>query len=265
VTTTFAFTEQHRLDYEGDGLTVLRGVIPPALLGDLRRETDKAREIARRKSGPQVQRLQPVYAYDELDHRVFRDFLDLPGLRATVDGVLGSDYRTSDIMGVLLEPAGQAWTTGWHRDTIHNRPERSADEELWRAVLNPRLFSQLNGALYDDHSLWAVPGSHRRRDTAEEWAIGTAGPELSDAMAAPERERACLAHVRRMPGATPVGLYAGDVALYRATGWHVGTYVPYVKRATLHDAFFGPEDRAWREQQRRARESPAPAGTSGSS
>jgi hypothetical protein len=167
-------------------------------------------------------------------------------------------------MGVLLEPAEQAWTTGWHRDAIHNRPELNADEELWRAVLNPRMFSQLNGALYDDHSLWVVPGSHRRRDTPQEWAIGTAGPGLPDRLSAPERERACLAHARRMPGAAPVGLFAGDVALYRATGWHVGTYVPYVKRATLHDAFFGPEDRAWRERPRRGHEqrvaAPPPAG-----
>ena len=216
-----ALTEQHRLDYEGDGLTVLRGVIPPALLGDLRRGTDAAREIARHRGGPQVQRLQPVYAYEGLDHRVFRDFLDLPGLRTTVAGVLGPDYRTGDIMGVLLEPAEQAWTTGWHRDVIHNRSESNADEDRWRAVLNPRMFSQLNGALYDDHSLWVVPGSHRRRDSPREWATGTAGPGLSDGLSAPERERACLAHVRRMPGGTPVGLFAGDVALYRATGWHV--------------------------------------------
>src|SRR5690242_7423776 len=103
VAMTFTFTEQHRVEYETDGLTVLRGVIPPALLGDLRRETDAAREIARHRGGPQVQRLQPVYAYEGLDHRVFRDFLDLPGLRTTVAGVLGPDYRTSDIMGVLLE------------------------------------------------------------------------------------------------------------------------------------------------------------------
>jgi nicotinamide N-methyltransferase len=162
-------------------------------------------------------------------------------------------------MGVLLEPAEQAWTIGWHRDMIHNRADLNADEDRWRVVLHPRMFSQLNAALYDDHSLWVVPGSHLRRDTPEEWVVGTAGPGLTDGMSSLERELACLAHVRRMPGATPVSLYAGDVAYYRATAWHVGSYVPYVKRATLHDAFWGPEDRAWRAEQRRIYEQQAAA------
>jgi hypothetical protein len=51
-----------------------------------------------------------------------------------------------------------------------------------------------------------------------------------------------------MPGAVQVVLSAGDIAFYRSTAWHIGTYVPYVKRATLHDGFYGPEDHAWRER-----------------
>ena len=61
-----------------------------------------------------------------------------------------------------------------------------------------------------------------------------------------ERELACLAYTRRMPGAVQVPLAAGDVAFYRAVGWHIGNYVPYIKRATLHDGFYGPDDRAWK-------------------
>jgi hypothetical protein len=58
----------------------------------------------------------------------------------------------------------------------------------------------------------------------------------------------CLEYARRMPGATQVVLCAGDVAFYRACGWHIGNYVPYVRRATLHDGYYGPEDWAWRER-----------------
>ena len=66
----FQYTQQHRIEYERDGLTILRGVIPATLLADLRRETDKACEIARRQHGPQAQRLQPVYEYEKLKSRM---------------------------------------------------------------------------------------------------------------------------------------------------------------------------------------------------
>ena len=64
-----------RTEYRTDGITILRGLIPPTLLADLRRETERAREIARLKHGRQAQRLQPVWNYDELNLQLFRDFL----------------------------------------------------------------------------------------------------------------------------------------------------------------------------------------------
>jgi hypothetical protein len=249
----FQFSERYRDEYVTDGLTVLRGIIPASLLADLRREADKAREIARQKHGAQAQRLQPVYAYEDLDPRPFRDFLGLPGMQATVEGILGSDHKPTDIMGVLLEPAEKSWCTHWHRDWGYNIPNIDLDE-FFRAIHNLGLFNQLNGALYDDHSLWVVPGSHNRDDTPEERAafpiVPPPGPTLTDEMTLVERELLCSEYVRRMPGATNVVLCAGDVAFYRACGWHIGTYVPYVRRATLHDGFYGPEDWAWRESVR---------------
>lgn len=253
----FRYTDQNRDDYATQGFTLLRGLIPAALLADLRRETDRAREIARQKYGPQAQRLQPVYAYEELDARTFRDFLGLPELRATVAGILGPNHRQSDIMGVLLEPAQDAWCTHWHRDWGYNAAHVDLDA-FFKAVKNLGMFNQLNGALYDDHSLWVVPGSHNREDTAEERVafpiVPPPGPELSAAMSPTERERTCLEYARRMPGAIPVSLFAGDVAFYRASQWHIGNYVPYTRRATLHDGFYGDEDRAWQAEMRRRQE-----------
>ena len=63
----FQYTEQHRDEYVTNGYTILRGLLPASLLADLRRETDKAREIARAEGGPLAQRLQPVYAYGQLN------------------------------------------------------------------------------------------------------------------------------------------------------------------------------------------------------
>jgi hypothetical protein len=61
-----------------------------------------------------------------------------------------------------------------------------------------------------------------------------------------ERERACLEYCRSMPGAQQLYLEAGDFALYRASMWHLGNYVPYSKRATLHDGVLTPRSGAWR-------------------
>ena len=130
---------------------------------------------------------------------------------------------------------------------------------IWRSSSSrsriSAMHNQLNGALYDDHSLWVVPGSHNREDTAEERAafpiVPPPGPALTDAMTPTERERACLEYSRKMPGAIPVVLFAGDVAFYRACQWHIGNYVPYTKRATLHDGFYGPADQEWRATVRR--------------
>lgn len=250
---TFQYSDQHRTEYSTDGFTVLRGLIPPTLLSDLRAQTDKAREIARRTGGLQAQRLQPVYAYDEIDAQPFRDFLALPGLRDSVEGILGPDHRPSDIMGVLLEPAENAWCTHWHRDWGYNAPHVKLDA-FFKSVANLGMHNQLNGALFDDHSLWVVPGSHNREDLPQERAafpaIPPPGPVLNEEMNPTEREHTCLAYARQMPGAVPVSLFAGDVAFYRACQWHIGNYIPYTRRATLHDGFYGPDDLAWREAVR---------------
>ena len=44
------------------------------------------------------------------------------------------------------------------------------------------------------------------------------------------------------------GYDAGDFCLYRNTLWHIGNYVPYAKRATLHDAVDTDEFAAWRDE-----------------
>lgn len=254
---SFRYTERHREEYISSGLTVLRGLIPASLLTDLRRETDTAREIARQQHGAQAQRLQPVYAYDALNPQPFRDFLTLPALLETVAAILGAEHRMTDHMGILLEPAQHAWCTNWHRDWADH--VRNLDRALfYETARDLSTFNQFNGALYDDHSLWVVPGSHDREDTPEErealQTIPARPPQLTETMSPAERERACTDYARSMPGATQVLLQAGDVAFYRACGWHIGSYIPYTRRATLHDNFLGPADHVWQEAVRRMRE-----------
>lgn len=45
----FTFTDQHLDQYHTQGYTVFRQILPPALLGELRRVAAKAREIARQQ------------------------------------------------------------------------------------------------------------------------------------------------------------------------------------------------------------------------
>ena len=223
----FQYSDVHRTEYVAHGLTILRGLIPPSLLADLRQETDTVREIARSRHGPQAQRLQPVWSYEGFDHAPFREFLSLPGLKDTVQGILGAEHRPTERMAVFLEPEQEPWCGAWHRDW-GNVPGVDQDE-FFRTATDIRMYNQLNAALYDDHSLWVVPGSDRRRDSAEELAafpsMPPPGAELRGEMTTAEREAACLEYARRMPGGVPVMLFAGDVALYRACIWHFGCYL----------------------------------------
>jgi len=62
-----------------------------------------------------------------------------------------------------------------------------------------------------------------------------------DGKSVEERERMGVEYCRSIPGAERLYLDAGDFAIYRSSGWHIGNYVPYIKRATLHDGVQTPE------------------------
>ena len=235
----FKISEKHIVEFQMRGYTVFKDIVPESLLSDLRNATDVAREIARTELGPQAQRLQPVVDYD-LDHQPFIDFAELPGLVDAVAYVLTSRHRPSSLktLGILLEPADVPYCTMWHRD---GRDNPKVNSEMWReAFHDPDFFNQANCPLYQDSSLWYVAGSHLRADDlpgeSSLFPIDRKRemidfPGKSDE----ERERSCLEYTRSMPGATQLHLEAGDYALYRSTAWHLGNYVPYMKRATLHD------------------------------
>jgi hypothetical protein len=245
----FQRSDAHIEEYRTHGYTVFRGIVPPALIADLRREADRGRAQVRERQGPQAQRFQPV-AKSDLDLRPFQDFRELPELREAVSAVLSPrhTYGNVDLMGVLIEPGDLPWCTQWHRDWRDNVPYLDLRE--WEAVFhNADYFNQCNCALYEDHSLWVVPGSHLRSDLAGEAARfperPVPGPDLQG-KTSEERERTALEYARSMPGAVQLHLEAGDYALYRNTLWHLGNYVPYARRATLHDFVDTPEFSAWR-------------------
>jgi ectoine hydroxylase-related dioxygenase (phytanoyl-CoA dioxygenase family) len=243
-------TDEHVHQYYVQGYIVLKRIVPASLVGDLRRQVDKGRDIARRKD-PNAQRIQPVKSHPELDLRPFRDFATLPGIVDAVKQLIGPeawiDAPESGHIGVLLEPAERPWATSWHRDFGVN--QRRVELEAFRKMQSDRqYFHQINCALFAEDCTWYVPGSHHRDDLPEETRLGTQFPwqigmDQKD-LSTEELERFCLDYVESMPRAIRLVLDAGDFALYRNHGWHLGNYVPYKRRATLHDNVWTPRWRA---------------------
>ena len=238
--------------YREHGYIILRGIIPPALLTDLRRTAEEGRVIARRLEGPQAQRLQPLG--DHIDLTAVRAFAALPELAAALAAVLTPRHHPNDParMALLFEPAEHCWSTEWHRDQRdHMTPEQF--EQVFgggrweRLLVDLNYFNQINAALYEDTATWYVPGSHfRPQDTPAEVraarsADRTAVENWKKLRTEEEQERFLHTYCTVMPGAVQIVLNAGDILLYRNLGWHLGSYLPYRKRATLHCNATTPE------------------------
>jgi hypothetical protein len=242
-------TEQMVHDYHTQGFAVLRGLIPPSLLRDLRREAEKGLPIARAKGGPDAQRLQPIKNHEPLDLGPFRDWAELPELVDALQKLVAPDAWAGGpehAMGVLYEPAERPWATAWHRD--YGPFNKRIDWNVFRVMRTDyRYFHQINCALYADDSTWYVPGSFARDDFDAEHKICKDSPwqvGIEHKGTAEEAERHCIDYVRSMPRSVCLHLCAGDLGLYRSHGLHLGFYTPYKKRATLHDWCFTPQYKA---------------------
>jgi len=259
----FEFRDSMIGDYRTQGYVVFRQILPPSLIADLRRATAGAHELARERSGPQAQRLQPIAAFD-LDLEPFRRYADLPDLVDAVSRVLTPRHRigANDFFraGLLLEPAEMPWCTRWHRD-LRETSEVPDVEEFRRVNRDPLWFNQINCPLYEDNCTWYVPGSHLRDDFPAEAAAAEAPLPAEDA-SWEERERGCLEYTQNMPRAVRLCMDAGDFALYHPNAWHTGNYLPGRKRVTIHDFAPTPELLDWYERwsQKRAEVAKATAG-----
>ncbi len=253
---TYKIPEQDIANYYRDGYIVFKRIVPTTLIKELRVEADKGAAIVR-EINPQAQRIQPLQAHEgKLNLQPFREYAQLSDLRDAIDQLLSKDHVWAklDIMGILLEPTQYAWCTSWHRD-ITAASSRLARDEFEDLVLDWQAVNQINCPLYDDECTWFVPGSHvRTLDLPGELAAVAREAELKVGWPARQdgtpqdivqREANCQAYCQGMPGGIPLRLNAGDFALYRPFGWHLGTYLPYKKRATLHDGLFTSEYEKW--------------------
>jgi hypothetical protein len=173
----FTWNDRFFADYSADGYVVFEGILPALLVADLRRETDKGREIIREQKGPQVQRLQPVEKFG-LDMKPFRDFAELPELNDAIRRTIGREdmwYGDTNQIGFLVEPAEMPYTTGWHRDRRFE--SEKLDAEDFRVIASRRHFiNQFNCPLYQDNSTWYVPDSDLRPDVPLEMEVASKMP-----------------------------------------------------------------------------------------
>lgn len=252
---SITITEEDRLRYRTEGYHIIPQVIPPSLLKDLRREAAKAREIAWRVSGPQAQRLYPLKEYaGELDIQTFNAINEIEGLNEALCELLTPRHwlKPTEDGGILFSPRDRPWSTEWHRDWRDHVPEDAFLEHVgstvWEKVTSGiEYWNQINCPLYEDTSTWYLPGSSlRQENTPEELAHYTSATqeELRDRAGKKtdeELELFCLRYCQRMPGSVQLVLNPGDFCIYRNTGWHLGNYVPYRERMTIHTHCMTPE------------------------
>ncbi|HZS13351.1 MAG TPA: phytanoyl-CoA dioxygenase family protein [Candidatus Dormibacteraeota bacterium] len=245
--------DRHAEEYARDGLTVVTDAIPGPLLARMREQVEVLRAHTRSTLGPDATRPpggtvggRVLLDYGErIDTAPFAALAELPRLRRVVDRLLGTDFALdAEAFTVLFQRSTGSWCQRWHRDYRDNVPQ--ADVERWRTLVpDLRFFNQFNAALYDDMSLWVVPGSHVRDDTPEEARVLAAGPPSRDGVSEEEYVVAASRYRRSMPGARMVALSAGDVAVYRDSALHLGHYIPTIHRATLHGHFENEVTRAF--------------------
>lgn len=249
---------RHRDEYAERGFTVLRGAIPADLVERLRRAAEEVRSVTRAAQGPGATRPPGGYVggrltqdfTHQIDIAAFEEFEACPAIRQFVDATLGPDHQNDhDAFTILFEAEDREWVQSWHRDYRDNVPW--IDHDAWAALVEDlAYFNQFNAALYHDISLWLVPGSHRRPDTAEEAAVvartaATAPVWVDGVTTAAGYARAAADYLEAMPGGHRVVLAPGDVAMYRDSSLHLGHYLPTVRRATLHGHFDDERGRAY--------------------
>ena len=221
-----------------EGYVILRGVIPPQQLADLRRAyellVERQKEIWARERGPDdppggvwETNAQPRLNLGALANQIDAQTIGAVEiwLHENTQGVssrlLGVEDAAVTEMMLMCNPVHDHETAdhrGWHRDFYppHTAPLQGYADDI---LENGPRYVQWNLPLYDDNVLWVVPGSHVRLNTPEENA------------ALNKDERTIL------PGAIQTYLAAGDGVAYILPLMHWGSRYNAKMRRTIHGGF----------------------------
>jgi len=143
-----------------------------------------------------------------------------PEILRAIERILGAPLIINNASLFAAEP-GTTYKLGWHRDVIQI-PQDEIDEE---AIYHPDRFHnsvQINLPLYEDETLWVVPGSHQRKSTPAEQAAFAGSKHYAPRDAV-------------MPGGINVKIRPGQAVLYNNNLIHRGYQPSFtVPRRSLH-------------------------------
>jgi hypothetical protein len=201
-----ATIEQQREQLMESGYAIIRGMIPPDELQRLRKSVERM-----------IERVPESTPTDRLTTTEWVEAETADAVEFCFDErTLGRSRQLMDVSAVaplgmfLVSTSG----TGWHRDIV-SMDMAPLDGLREDQRLNGLPYLQWNVALYDDSFLHFVPGSHRRRNNAEERKI--------------ERRMGVVP----LPGAITVDLKAGDAIVYNHHCLHSAAPNGELTRRTL--------------------------------
>ena len=221
-----------------DGYVILRQVIPPGDLAELRRAyellVERQKVIWARERGPDdppggawetnsQPRLNLGGMADEIDAQTASAVEvwlheNTQGVSSQLLGVQDAGVTEMMLMCSPVRDHDTGGHRGWHRDFYppYTAPLQGYTDDFHE---NGPRYVQWNLPLYDDSVLWVVPGSHSRFNTAEENAVLDADAR------------------QPLPGATQVDLAAGDGVAYILPLLHWGSRYNAKMRRTIHGGF----------------------------
>ncbi len=208
--------------WERDGYLVLPGYLSDAEVSRYRTLCDRALAMwrsadPRRDSVTNMAWLtDPIYWRDDREGLLrLCEWVAEPRLLALLRHLSGQPILFNNTQ-YFAEPIKGCWRGIWHRDCQFLAEDDASEQRIVASFAGVHL----HVAFIDDAALSYVPGSHRRRDSAEERAIRKAADKR-------QRSRG------EMPGARALPLKAGDAVLFHAWGLHQGTYDAQTPRRTF--------------------------------
>ena len=142
-----------------------------------------------------------------------------PGILDVCRMILSADplFRCTSL---FMNPQQDGQDGNWHRDSQFHHPDEEEEKQTVAAGGDLGHSVQLQIALVPSDDIEVVPGSHRRWDTDEEYAIRRADEQKNS------RSNA-------MPGALRVALEPGDAVAFNPLALHRGRYHADKRRRTL--------------------------------
>ena len=214
--------------FRRDGYLILKNIVPPERLGDLRLavelmvDGEKRRSAAQRQDGQSrggtwYQNAQPRLGHDSISAET-ADLIDFC-LGETTYGVSHQLMQAPDTaltaFGALCSGLIDYGYTDWHRDasSAEQAPLGGMQYDLME---NAPGYLQWNIALYEDDVFWILPGSHK-------------GPTTEA-----QRRQLLLDPRSALEGGVPVQLGPGDGIVYPNIMMHWGSTYTSRLRRTIH-------------------------------